>query len=294
MGKSQGRRDYTREERVRAALPLVHYAVAEIAHRVPPHVGRDELLSAAMYGLAQASETFDETRSVSFEHYASIRINGALLDELRSRDWASRSVRTRANELRSQSESLRASLGREPRSAEVARSMGLSEQELHAIQDDVHRATVLHYDSVFTDGSAEETLGTPSDSPEDHLLQRERLAYLFDAVDALPERLRHVVIGYFFEDCPMEELAEELGVTESRISQLRAEAVERIREALDSQLEPETFASREQPTGVIARRRSAYYADVAAASDARARLSIDLTAQRAQMSRFPARAAHSA
>ena len=81
---------------VRQHLPLVQYVVSEVAHRVPSHVSRSDLVSAGMLGLAQAARSFDPERGIAFDRFASTRIRGALLDELRGRDWASRSVRARA------------------------------------------------------------------------------------------------------------------------------------------------------------------------------------------------------
>jgi RNA polymerase sigma factor FliA len=123
-----------------------------------------------------------------------------------------------------------------------------------------------------TDGDGEVALPGMHESPEDVLATRERIAYLRDAVTSLPDRLRHVVVGYFFEERPMQELADELGVSESRISQMRAEALELLREGVESQLEPEAVVAPENPNGRIARRKAAYYASIAAASDFRTRL----------------------
>ena len=100
---------------------------------------------------------------------------------------------------------------------------------MHKLVDDVHRATVLNYDSLVLEGDAESFLATSDAGPEDTLLDRERKAYLVDAIEALPERLRHVVVGYFYEERSMQEIADELGVTESRISQLRSEAMALLR-----------------------------------------------------------------
>jgi RNA polymerase sigma factor for flagellar operon FliA len=108
-------------------------------------------------------------------------------------------------------------------------------------------------------------------TPEGTLLDRERAGYLRDAVDALPERLRHVIVGCFFEERAMAELAADLGVSESRVSHMRAEGLSLVREAMDSVLEQGPGAG-EPATGVAARRRAAYCATVAAASDYRARL----------------------
>lgn len=262
----------TEEELVKDHLPLVHYAVAEISHRIPSHVSRADLVSAAMLGLAQAARTFDPERGIAFDRFASTRIRGALLDELRGRDWASRSVRSKARGLQSATEDLTSKLGRAPSSNEIASAMHLEVEVVHKLVDDVHRATVLNYESLVLDGSAESFLIAEGESPEDALLARERRAYLTDAVTALPERLQRVVIGYFFEERSMQELADELGVSESRISQLRSEALALLKDGMNSQLDPEQLPEEPRPNGRIARRKAAYYAAIAAASDAKTRL----------------------
>ena len=209
------------DQLVREHLPLVQYVVSEVAHRVPNHVSRSDLVSAGMLGLAQAARSFDPERGIAFDRFASTRIRGALLDELRGRDWASRSVRSRARGLQATQEELTNRLGRAPKPEEVALALGIAPETVHKLVDDVHRATVLNYDSLVVEGDAESFIASPDDGPEDTLLDRERKAYLMDAVGALPERLRRVVIGYFFEERSMQDLADELGVSESRISQLR-------------------------------------------------------------------------
>jgi len=206
---------------VRAHLHLANQAVGELARRLPSHVNRDDLSSAAMLGLAQAARSWDPDRGASFERHAATRIRGALLDELRDSDWASRSVRSRARRLQQAGEELTGRLGRVPTPAELATELGTDPKAVHKLVGDVHRATVLNYESIVADGEAEDLLPS-GDRPPDHVLvDRERRAYLADAVLALPERLRAVVIGYFYEERPMLDLAAELGVTESRVSQLR-------------------------------------------------------------------------
>ena len=204
---------------VRAHLRLANQAVGELARRLPSHVNRDDLSSAAMLGLAQAARSRDPDRGASFERHAATRIRGALLDELRDSDWASRSVRSRARRLQQAGEELTGRLGRVPTPAELATELGTDPKAVHKLVGDVHRATVLNYESIVADGEAEDLLPS-GDRPPDHVqVDRERRAYLADAVLALPERLRAVVIGYFYEERPMLELAAELGVTESRVSQ---------------------------------------------------------------------------
>ncbi|MGH9104405.1 MAG: sigma-70 family RNA polymerase sigma factor [Acidimicrobiales bacterium] len=258
------------EELVRSHLPLVNYMVSEMASRIPRHVCRDDLMSAAMAGLAQAARSYDPERGISFQRFASSRVRGALLDELRSRDWASRSVRAKARDIAQATERLTAKLGRQPSTPEVAQTMGCSSGELETISGDVYRALVLNFDALPIDGNAEELLPSGQSAPEDGVLDNEKRAYLVAAVDHLPERLRRVVIGYFFEELPMQVLAEELGVTDSRISQMRAEALVLLRDAINAQLDPDLVEA--GPSGRMAKRRCAYYAAVAAHDDYRRRL----------------------
>jgi RNA polymerase sigma factor for flagellar operon FliA len=250
----------------------VQHAVAEVASRVPRHVCRDDLESAAMLGLAQAARTYDPTRGIAFERHAGNRVRGALLDALRDSDWASRSVRTRARRMQRAADDLAVRLGRTPSVPEVAAELGLEPAGVHKLLEDVHRATVLNYDSMVADGGAEELLPADAETPDQVLLARERLAYLADAVVVLPERLRHVVTAYFFEERPMLQIAAELGVTESRVSQLRSEALVLLKDGLNAHLDPGTLLPEPRPGGRVARRKAAYYAAVAAASDYRTRL----------------------
>ena len=252
-------------------LPLVQRAVTDLSRRLPQHVRTDELYSAGMLGLAQAARSFDPGRGIAFEHHASTRIRGALLDELRSADWASRSVRSRARSLQRASDDLTSRLGRPPTPTQLARELGVEVEAVHRLLEDVHRATVLNYDSIVEQGG-DELLPAGDDPPEAVLLGRERRAYLIDAVMALPERLRRVVVASFFEERPMHQTAAELGVTESRVSQLRAQALELLRDGLNANLDPEALPPEPRPNGRLARRRAAYYAAIAAASDYRGRL----------------------
>lgn len=259
------------EERVRIGIPLVHYAVHDLVARVPRHITHDDLLGAGMLGLAQAARSWDPDRGVTFERYARTRIRGALLDELRGRDWATRSVRAKARHLQASVESHTQRTGRAPSSTELAADLGLSAGELARMESDVHRTTVLQFDAIFADPDATPLPAADGDEPADALLRRELLGYLGDAVTCLPERLRTVVVEYFFEERQMQDIAADLGVTESRVSQLRAEAVALLREGLDRLLEPAPA----EATALAARRTrrtAAYLAEVAAASDLRTRL----------------------
>jgi RNA polymerase sigma factor for flagellar operon FliA len=259
------------EELVHQGVPLVGHIVRETLTRLPAHVSRDELMSAGLAALAQAAKAYDAERGAGFFAYASTRIRGAILDELRGMDWASRSVRRRERQIDEVRDKLAAKLGRTPSDAEVAEDLGLSQAELDSHRGDLSRASVMSLQG-FDHGTLDEVLPTRTLTPEAVIERRERLAYLHDAVATLPERLRVVVEGYFFAERPMADIAAELGVTESRVSQLRAEAVKLLKDALNSALDPELVSAPAKPNGCAARRRDAYFAEVAAHRSYAARL----------------------
>jgi RNA polymerase sigma factor for flagellar operon FliA len=244
-------------------MALVGHLVRETLARVPGHVDRDDLTSAGLFALVKAAHGFEAERGVPFARYASTRIRGALLDELRGVDWATRAVRRRARDLDETRSRLSVALGRVPSDAEVASALGLPIEEVVANRDDLARAQVLSLEAGDEYGGYGDVLPSAALTPEQSVEHDERLTYLAEAVAELPERLRVVVEGYFLAERPMAELAEELGVTESRISQLRAEAMVLLRDAMNSQLDPQLVVPHERPEGVAARRREAYFAAVA-------------------------------
>ncbi|MEV4514893.1 FliA/WhiG family RNA polymerase sigma factor [Dactylosporangium sp. NPDC049525] len=256
---------------VRSHLPLVGHLVREMLGRLPAHVSREDLVSAGMAALAHAAKGFDPSRGIPFGSFATTRIRGALLDELRGLDWASRSVRTRARKVETTQQELTATLGRTPTQTELAEALGVAPEELKAIGNDVQRAVVLSLQG-FTAGTAEDLVPERTPGPEDLILHREKIGYLHHAVNALPERLRHVVTAYFFHERPMTDIAAELGVTESRISQLRSEALVLLRDGLNNHLDPQLVAAQERGNGCVARRREAYYSQIARQGDLSARL----------------------
>lgn len=218
----------TTEELVRANLPLVGHIVRGVLSRVPSHVSRDELVSAGMYALAVSAASFDASRGVPFARFAAIRIRGAITDELRTMDWASRAVRSKAREIDSVRTELVRGLGHTPTNDELAQAMGVPVAEVTAVEADVQRASVLSLQALTAEGDSE-TLPSANEGPEGLLLRREQVGYLHDAVEELPDRLRTVVQQYFFEQRKMSDIAADLGVTESRVSQMRSEALAMLR-----------------------------------------------------------------
>ncbi|MGN6782665.1 MAG: sigma-70 family RNA polymerase sigma factor [Marmoricola sp.] len=252
-----------RDELITSHMALVGHIVRETMNRVPGHVNRDDLTSAGLTALVQAARAYDGSRGVPFARYAATRVRGAVLDELRGIDWASRSVRRRARDLEETRNRLSGQLGRPATDAEVGTALGLSSEEIAANRDDVARASLVSLSGI-ADTSLDELLPSGGLTPEQVVEHEERVAYLREAIQELPERLRVVVEQYFFAERPMAEIAAELGVTESRVSQIRAEALSLLKGALTFSLEPEQMQPELRPDGCAARRRHAYFAAVAA------------------------------
>lgn len=251
------------EAQVTDNIALVGHIVRETLSRVPSYVNRDDLTSAGLIALVQAAQGYDAERGVPFTRYAALRIRGAILDELRGIDWASRSVRRRARDVEATRTRLATALGRVPSNPEIAAALGLSEEEVTANEKDISRARVLSLESA-REASLDDVLPANQPGPEAVLEHRERLAYLEEAIAELPERQRIVVQEYFLAERPMAEIAQRLGVSESRISQIRAEALVLLREVLNRELDPDLATASTRPGGCADRRRQAYYDAVAA------------------------------
>jgi RNA polymerase sigma factor for flagellar operon FliA len=222
---------------VRRYRALADQLTSVIQARVPRSVDRGDLHSAAMLGLFQAAQAWEPDRSVSFETFARHRIRGALLDELRNRDWASRRSRTLSRNVSAAHDELTSMLGRCPTDGEIAGRLGVSVESIATNQRHIHMASLRSSDELHDE--ARGVVSVAADGPEAVLEQREQSAYLHDAVALLPDRLRRVIVGYYVEEQPMAALADELGVTESRVSQMRAEAVRILRAALSGALDPD-------------------------------------------------------
>jgi RNA polymerase sigma factor for flagellar operon FliA len=237
-------------------LPLVGYLVSEISSRVRHH-DRDDLASAGALALVNCAESFDPTLGVPFGAYARRRILGAFSDEMRAADWATRTARTRINESAAVTETLTQVLGRTPTVAEIAEAMGVNRATATMALTDAAR-TVAPLDEL-TAGF----LATTADSPEGSILLAEQMHYVQTAVSTLPEKMRHIVTQVYFEERPVKEIAEELGLSHAAVSQQRGEGIRLLREALEAHYghAPSLTAGTERR--ISAPRRNAYLAAVA-------------------------------
>jgi RNA polymerase sigma factor for flagellar operon FliA len=246
-------------------LPLAQFAVNAVASRIslPGHVSRDDLLSCAHVALVEVARRFDPAAGASFATYALARLQGAVLDELRSGDWASRSVRAAARRTDAAADALAMTLGRPPTRDELAASLGVPQSELDALKVDVHRAVMVSIDADATGEGGSLDLPDTGDSPERTVLRRERARHLEDAIRALPDRLDEVIERNFFGDESLTKIAEDLGVTLSRVSQMRARALILLHAAMREVWEGAAVTA---DGGVRARNQQRAYVDQVAAS----------------------------
>lgn len=240
-------------------LPLAAFAVNAVAARIslPSHVSREDLLSCAHVALVEVARRFDPSAGASFATYALARLQGAVLDELRSGDWASRSVRAAARRTDAAADALAIALGRPPTREELAESLGVDRRELDALQVDVHRAVMVSIDTD-TDSGSPLDLPDTGDSPERALLRSERARTLHEAIKALPDRLDEVVERNFFGDESLTDIAQDLGVTLSRVSQMRARALALLHAAMSEVWDGRPVAPE---GGVRARNQQRAYVD---------------------------------
>lgn len=263
---------------VESHLPLVRHVLAGVAAHYPRHADREELAQAATLGLVEAAHRFDGSRGVPFERWASLRIRGAIVDAVRALDFAPRTLRSAARDVEVARTDLEAKLGRTPTLTETAEHVGVSVAELSHLQGRVHRSLVLSLDApcgeedgdplTLASGLVDDTMLEPVAVLE----ERERATYVRDALACLPDRLRDVVVGYFLEGESSADLAARLGVTESRVSQMRTEALGLMRSGIEAQYAEQTVEPPLQD-GRAAYRAAAYAASLASRSSYAARLS---------------------
>ena len=203
-------------------LPLVRIVCGRLAVSLPPHLDKDDLLSSGFFGLLDAIDRFDPTRNIKFETYAGLRIRGAMLDYLRSKDWISVSLRQKIRRYEQTVCRLENEFGRSATDSEVAAELDLSVEEVHTLISQCNSATIIPLEE-YLKTDTEDT--NPATSTE-FLELKETLA---KAIDRLPEKERLVVSLYYYEELTLKEISKVLHLTEARISQLHTKAIVRMR-----------------------------------------------------------------
>ena len=209
--------------------PLVKFVVGRFRSQLPDHVDQHDLTSEGVIGLINAVERFEPGRGLQFSTFAVPRILGAIKDSLRSSDWVPRSVRDELKRVDRTRASLEDETGRPPSDAEVAAAMGLTTKELSALEDNRSAARVRSLDEVTWEPEGLAPAGGSQEDAED----REGVSELaVDAIRRLSERDQIVLALYYFEQLSLGEIGQVLGVSESRVSQLKSRATRGLRDLL--------------------------------------------------------------
>ena len=195
-------------------------------------------MSAAVIGLINAADRFDPERGVLFKTFAEQHVRGTILDELRSLDVLSRSMRDKYKRLEREVAALEHRLGRHPSGEEVADSLGIGLDDYYELLDDVHVFTFISIDDSWEDDDgnplclADVLCESEAKSPQQQVMMMQLTEALGKAIDQLPDKERLAVTLYYSEDLNLKEIGEALGLTESRISQLISQAMVRLRSRL--------------------------------------------------------------
>jgi RNA polymerase sigma factor FliA len=214
-------------------LPLVKYISHRMAINLPSYIMIEDIINDGIIGLIQSIESFDISRETDFKAYASFRIRGAVLDALRSFDWAPRSLRRKSRELKDTLTQLEGLLGRPPNMEEVAEQLKMNTEELDKLISNLGSTAVLSLDAWLSNSEEGKTFkdvyeGTEL-SPEAVFGRKEFIKTMGRIIDELPGKEKLVITLYYYEELTLKEIAKVLSLSESRISQLHTRAILRIK-----------------------------------------------------------------
>ncbi len=228
--------------------PLIRFIAQKIAVRLPSNIELDDLISSGVIGLMDAIEKYDPTRDNKFKTYAEFRIRGSILDELRAQDWVPRSVRDKAKLLDRTLVELESEMGRTATEEEVAARLSMTMEQFYELLNEVRPVSILSIDEHASFSSVDKKSilnlleGCRTANPLNELNMKTVKEIVAKAIEELPERQRLVLSLYYYEDLNLKEIGKVLRVTESRVSQVHAQAISRLRAKLqqffnDSEIE---------------------------------------------------------
>ena len=226
------------QDRVAASLPFVESLARRVASSMPNSIELSDLVQDGMIGLIDAAARYDEGRGIKFETFAERRVRGAMIDALRKDAWP-RGVRRQRRELEAAREELRRELGCEPSLADLAAKMGSDEKRLgrtivriNAIES---TSSMANNDSLDESTIPAALIPSEPEQPDVAYEREETTSFVRDAIASLPVREQKVINLYYYSEATMKQIGAEIGVNESRVSQLHARAVQRLKKALGAE-----------------------------------------------------------
>jgi len=238
--RAYGEAAQTEEESLKSHLPLVRSVVDRMRASLPNHVEIDDLYSVGLLGLIQAQRRFDPTQGVTFSTFATLRIRGAVLDELRRADWLSRSLRLKAKKVTDVISALEQQSGRPATEAEIAAKLGISNEEYSSLLDELKPMSYVELDATSgddEDSSQHDLIADQNQtSASDEAMKKELIKLVVERLQLLPEMQRKILAMYYFENMRLAEIAKVFNLTESRICQIHTQAVLSLKTYIRSQV----------------------------------------------------------
>jgi len=233
-----------RNQIIELYAPLVKYLAGRLAISMPPNIEEDDLIGYGVLGLIDAIDKFDLDRGFKFKTYASQRVRGAILDELRALDWVPRTVYQKSRRLEAAYLELENKLEQTPTDVEVAEHLGITVDVYYNMLHVISGTTMLSVDSTFTAGADNDemtvldAIESPGrDNPDRNLEREDMKRVLAEGIKALPQKEQQVIYLYYYEELTLKEIGKVLDVTESRISQLHTKAIIRLKSLLHKHVE---------------------------------------------------------
>lgn len=233
--------DDAREELIIKHMRIVKYVAGRMAIHVPSSVELNDLVGWGVLGLMDAVEKFDHEQNIKFTTYATIRIRGAIIDQIRTLDWAPRSLRALARKVGGARDKLRHELGHEPSFEEIGLEIDSTEEQVEECLAQIQTAHVLSLDDYIPRGEGEDerkvdaTSDPDAPTPESAAEHIERQELLVQAILALPDQQQKVLNLYYYEELTLKEIGAVLDVSESRISQVHSAAIKTLKQAVRNQ-----------------------------------------------------------
>lgn len=226
--KYSKKRDMTLKQKlIENYIYLVKIIAGRLSIHLNHYVDLDDLVSYGVIGLIDAIDKFDTTKNVKFDTYASLRIRGAILDEIRKLDWVPRTLRKKQKDLNKGYIELENTLGRTPTDDEISGYLELTLDEYYELVQDTNIASLVFIEDYQLQAGQITDLQT--DTPEGYMQKQEMISLLKEAIDFLPEREKMVITLYYYEELTLKEISAILEVSESRISQLHTKGISRMK-----------------------------------------------------------------
>jgi len=228
-----------REKLIKQYLYLVKYIAGRMNIYFNSSVEYDDIVSFGIFGLIDAIDKFDINKGVKFETYASLRIRGSIIDNIRELDWVPRSLRQKSKELEKLYADMEAKMGRPPTDEEIASEMGVSLEEYNKLLNDINISSLISLDEYLEQNFQLDTDGIRvknNDRPDKHVELVELKNYLGELINGLPEKEKLVISLYYYEELTLKEIGAILNVSESRVSQLHTKAILRLKSKLSKYL----------------------------------------------------------